>query len=92
MSKEAYRYKPDCAVPPGWVLEEHLTARGISQTAFARQCGCSPKLIGEIVSGDASIDAETAREFERALGLSAQIWLGMDSVYRVAKSPETAAQ
>lgn len=92
MSKAVYKYKPDCALPPGWVLEEHLAVRGISKAAFARQCGCSPKLIGEIISGESSIDVETSRAFERVLGLGAEIWLGMDKDYWIFKSREIAAQ
>ena len=47
------RYRPDYAVPPGWVLAERLEVRGISPAEFARRCGRSPKLISEIIAGKA---------------------------------------
>ena len=66
-------YRPDYAVPPGWVLEERLAAEGLSQAAFARQCGRSPKLISEIIAGEALIEPKTAVQFERVLDVSASV-------------------
>ena len=83
MATETYRYEPDYAVPPGWILEEHLEARGLSHAAFARRCGRSLKLIGEIVAGEAPIEPRTAFQFEKVLGLDAHIWLGIESGYRL---------
>lgn len=91
MATETYPYEPDYAVPPGWILEEHLEAQGLSLAAFARRCGCSPKLIGEIVAGKAPIEPGTALQFERVLGLDAHIWLGIESDYRLHKAREAAA-
>ena len=92
MATEIYRYEPDYAVPPGWILEEHLEARGLSQAAFARRCGRSPKLIGEIVAGKAPIEPETALRFEKALGLDAGIWLGIESNYRLHMARKAEAR
>ena len=77
------RYRPNYAVPPGWVLEEHLEVEGISQAEFARRCGRSPKLISEIIAGKAPVEPATARQFERVLGLTAGIWLGIEADYRL---------
>ena len=87
-------YQPDYAVPPGYLLEEYLEARGFSQAEFARRCGRSPKLISEILASKAPIEPRTAIEFERVLGLDASIWLGMESDYRlyVAREAEASAQ
>lgn len=76
------RYEPDYAVPPGWILEEYLEARGLSPIDFARQCKCPPGLIDDILSGKARLDSETATLFEKALDLDASIWLGIESNYR----------
>ncbi len=92
MAKSTYMYNPDYAVPPGWVLEEHLAARGFSQAEFARLCGRSPKLISEIISGKAPIEPRTALEFERVLGMDAGIWLGIDSDYQIFKQREAEAE
>lgn len=87
-------YQPDYAVPPGYLLEEYLEARGFSQAEFARRCGRSPKLISEIIAAKAPIEPRTALEFERVLGMDASIWLGMESEYRLhlAREAEASAQ
>ena len=94
MATVTYRYEPDYAAPPGWVLEEHLETRGLSQAAFARRCGCAPRLINEIVAGEAPIEPGTALQFERVLGLDADIWLGIESNYRLhnARTAGAAAE
>ena len=96
MATVTYRYEPDYAVPPGWILEEYLETRGLSHAAFARRCGRSPRLIGEIVAGEAPIKPETALQFEKVLGLDAGVWLGIESDYRLhvarkAEAREAAA-
>lgn len=73
----------DYAVPPGWLLEDYLEEREWSQNAFAERCGRSTKLINQIIAGKASIDTDTAMEFEKVLGVSAQIWLNIESKYRL---------
>lgn len=83
MKAPANQYKPDYAVPPGWALAERLEAHGVSQAEFARRCGRSPKLISQIIAGDAPIEPGAAIQFERALGVDAAIWLGMESDYRL---------
>ena len=83
MATTTYQFQPDYAVPPGWVLEEHLEVHGISQAEFARRCGCTTQLISEIVAGRAPVEAETALLFEKELGLAASIWLGIERDYRL---------
>lgn len=82
MAGKTYPYKPDYIVPPGWVLEEYLEVRGISIAEFAQLCGRSPELIAGIIAGEMPVDAATAAEFERALGLAAHIWRGIEERYR----------
>ncbi len=78
-----HKFRPDYAVPPGWVLEEHLEVRGISPAEFARRCGCPMQLINEIIAGMASVEEETALLFEKELGLAASIWLGIERQYQL---------
>ena len=82
MAEATYRFEPDYIVPPGWVLEEHLEVREISQGEFAQLCGRSPELIAGIIAGEMPVDAATAAEFERTLGLAAHIWRGIEERYR----------
>ena len=76
------RYEPDYAVPPGWILEEYLQVRGLSPTGFARQCKYSPSLINGILSGKTRLDSEMASRLEKAFGLDASVWLGIESNYQ----------
>lgn len=86
------RYRPDYAVPPGWVLAERLEAQGISHAEFARRCDRSAKLISEIVAGKAPIEAKTALQFERVLGVDADIWLGIEKDYQLHQIRESEAR
>lgn len=79
----SYSYQPDYAVSPGTVMEEHLAAHGFSHAEFARRCGRSAKFIGEIVAGKAPVEPSTALRFEKVLGMSARIWLGIETDYRL---------
>jgi len=81
MVAATYSYRPDYAVPPGWVLEEHLESRGHSTAELARRCGRPAKLISEIIAGKAPVDPTTALQLERVLGLEASIWLGIEARY-----------
>lgn len=91
MATEKNQYRPDYAVPPGWLLDERLKVQRISQAEFARRCGRSPKLISEIVSGKAAIQPDTALQFERVLGVDASIWLGMEANYRLHQARKAEA-
>ncbi|MYB77284.1 MAG: helix-turn-helix domain-containing protein [Chloroflexi bacterium] len=82
MTKPANQYRPDYAVPPGWILEEYLETRSMSQAELARRCGCSPKLISGILAGVAPLSPKIARQFEKVLGLDATVWLGIEYKYR----------
>ena len=83
MNASTNQYNPDYAVPPGWVLEDELEEMGFSQAEFARRCGRSAKLISEIISGKAPIAPQTAIQFDRVLGGGADIWLRLESAYRL---------
>jgi len=89
MTTATNQFRPDYAVPPGWVLEERLGVQEISHAEFARRCGRSPKLISEIIAGKASIEPETALQFEKVLGVDASIWLGIEKDYQLYRARET---
>ena len=91
MRGEANQFRPDYAVAPGSVLDEHLEVHALSHAEFARRCGRSPKLISEIISGKATIEPETALQFETVLGVDARIWLGLETNYQLHKAREHEA-
>lgn len=92
MATATNQYRPDYAVVPGWVLEERLKAQGISHAEFARRCGCSLKLISEIIAGKAPLEPSTALQFEKVLGVDARIWLGIETDYRLRQTGEAEAR
>ncbi len=82
MTEQRYPYRPDYAVPPGWVLDDHISARNISQEELAESCSIPLKLVRGIIAGEAPIDRETAAQLEEVLGVNASIWLEVDGEYR----------
>jgi HTH-type transcriptional regulator/antitoxin HigA len=76
------RWTPDWTVAPGEVLAEALSDRGMSQAELSRRIARPLKTINEIVNGRASITAETAIQLERALGINASLWTGLEDRYR----------
>ena len=74
---------PDEAIHPGETLADELEARGLTQRALALAMGRSPQLINEIVRGRTGISADTAVDLERALGISAQTWVSLQSRYEL---------
>ena len=88
MVAATYTYRPDYAVPPGWVLEEHLKSQSLSPAELARRCGRSAKLISEIIAGKAPVEPKTALQFEKVLGLNASIWLGIEARYQLHQARE----
>lgn len=91
MATAANQFRPDYAVPPGWILEERLEVHGMSQAEFARRCGRSAKLISEIIAGKASLEPETAIQFEKVLGVDAGLWLSIESDYQLHRAREADA-
>ena len=92
MNTATYKYEPDYAAPPGWVLDERLEAMRMSHAEFARRCGRSPKLISDIIAGKAPVEPRTAIQFEKVLGVDAAIWLGIESDYRLHLEREAEAE
>ena len=69
-------------VHPGEILlEEFLRPMNISQNRIARTMNISPRRINEIVHGNRAITADTAIRLERALGVSAGFWMGLQADY-----------
>jgi HTH-type transcriptional regulator / antitoxin HigA len=90
-TEERYEYEPDYAVHPGEILGERLAAYGMSQTELARRIGMSTKTLSQIVNGKAPVTPETAIQLERALGVSARLWTGLDANYRLHEARKLAA-
>jgi HTH-type transcriptional regulator / antitoxin HigA len=83
-------WTPDWSVAPGDLLVEALEERGMTQAELARRIGRPLKTISEIANGKASITPDTAIQLERALGISASFWNGLETRYREAVAYERA--
>ena len=92
MPKTINEFRPDYALPPGRILESRLKVQEMTQAEFARRCGCSPKLISEIISGKAPLEFDTALQFEKVLGVAADIWVGIERDYRHHKARQKEAE
>ncbi|WP_299428151.1 HigA family addiction module antitoxin [uncultured Meiothermus sp.] len=79
----------DLAIPPGEYISEVLEEYGMSQAELARRMGRPAQAVNEIVKGDKAITPDTALQLEKALGLPAALWLGLESQYQLTKARQT---
>ena len=74
-----------CARPihPGEILKEEIEYRGISQGKLAVQMGMSYKMLNHILNERRPLTIQTAMLFEAALGISADMLMGMQTDYNL---------
>ena len=72
------------AIPPGLLIRDELTARGMSQRKLAAAMKRPVNTINEIVSGRKAITPRTALGLEQVLELPAHVWLRLEADYRLA--------
>lgn len=63
--------------PGEMLLEEFLKPLGVSQAELARRLGVSYPRLNEIVRGRRSVTPDTALRLAQVLGVSAELWLGL---------------
>ncbi len=78
--------------PPGDFLREELEARGWSQIEFAEILGRPVRLVNEIIAGKKRITPETAKELAAALGTSPDIWLNLETAYRLGQAEPASSR
>lgn len=76
--------RPAKLVKPGDILREELAERGWSQREFADMIGKPYQAVSEIINGKKGITADTALKFADVLGTSPELWLNLESAYRLA--------
>ena len=78
-------------IPPGEILlEEFMRPLDLSINALARAIDVPPNRVSEIVNGKRAITADTALRLGKYFGVSAELWLDLQSDYdlRVARKNE----
>ncbi len=77
-----YKFEPDYVSLPGEMLLETIEHIGMTQAELAIRTGRPKKTINEIIKGKAMITSETARQFERVLGVPASFWNNLERNYQ----------
>lgn len=72
--------------PPGEFIKEELEARGWAQDDLAAILGRPSRLVSELITAKRGITPETARGLGSAFGTSAQLWMNLESMYRLWKT------
>ena len=69
-------------IHPGEILsDEFMKPMGISINKLARDIGVGPGRISAIVNGKRPITADTALRLAKYLGVSSELWLGLQADY-----------
>jgi HTH-type transcriptional regulator / antitoxin HigA len=69
--------------PPGDFIREELEARGWSQSDLARILGRPLQTVNLIVNGKKEVTPQTALELAAAFGTSPELWLNLETSYRL---------
>ena len=78
-------------IHPGSYIAEQLEELGISATQAAREMGIPPNRLTQIIAEKRGITADTALRLAHWLGTSAQLWMGLQSAYEIARAERLAA-
>ncbi len=76
---------------PGELIRDELEERNMSQSKLAHQIGISASLLNEVINGKRTVNTELALLLEAALGISAEIWLGLQSDYNMQMAKSDSA-
>jgi len=69
---------------PGDLIKEELGVRGWTQDDLAEILGRTTSSVNEIITGKRGVTVDSARGLGEAFGTSAQLWLNMESAYRLS--------
>lgn len=72
--------------PPGEFIKEELDARGWTQGDLAAIIDRPLQAVNEVISGKRAITPDTAKALSEAFGTSAQLWMNLDSAWRLSRT------
>ncbi|MBO7378731.1 MAG: HigA family addiction module antidote protein, partial [Bacteroidales bacterium] len=62
-------------------INDELKERGITQKQLAEETGIKASVLSETINGKRSVSLSVAVALEKALGISADIWMNMQTQY-----------
>jgi len=86
--KDGNEIKTTIVFHPGEFLLEEVTERELKKTDLANELKMLPGNLSELFSGKRNITAIIAVRLEKALGISAEYWIGLQTAYDLAKARE----
>jgi len=80
------RLHSDLAIPPGEYLAETMVELGLDRAELAQKAELSEAVVVRILNGTEPITRAIAAQLESTTGVLADIWLGLETEYRLASS------
>ena len=74
-------FTPFVATHPGEMIKDELKERGMTQKQLAAETGVKASVLSETINGKRSVSLNVAVALEKALGISADIWMNMQTQY-----------
>ena len=77
---------PFLATHPGELIKDELIERRMTQKQLAIAAGIAESVLSETINGKRNISLNTALALEKALGISADYWMNMQTQYDLDSS------
>jgi len=77
---------------PGEYIRDELDARRWTQEKLAQIMGRPETVLSQIINGSKAITTQTAKELAAAFGTSAELWMNLESAYRLALEDADASE
>lgn len=75
--------RPARPTTPGSILKRELQARNLSEADFAARIGVPAAVVSAVVAARRRLDPRLAILISEQLGTSAELWLSLESNYRL---------
>jgi HTH-type transcriptional regulator/antitoxin HigA len=75
--------------PPGEFIKEEIEARGWSQSDLAEILGVNDSVVSALINGKKSVTPDLAKALGAAFETSAQLWMNLESSYRLFHAENT---
>jgi len=72
---------PFIATHPGELIKDELKERNLTQKELSEMTGIKPSVLSETINGKRSVSLNVAVALEKALGISAEVWMNLQTQY-----------